>query len=85
MPSSSQAPSHWFAAEAPPHRKSLRNPPLEHYYTKVAGSYSCECISMILDWLFCACYQQDFEENRSGRLRLGENLSRFINVADELG
>lgn len=63
---------------------ALEYPPLEHYYTKIAGFYSCECMSLILDSLYSACYLANYQENKRGRLSLGEILTRSTNITDEL-
>lgn len=63
---------------------ALEYPPLEHYYTKIGGFYSCECTALILDLLYCVCYRGNYENNKRGRANLGEALARTTSVADEL-
>lgn len=63
---------------------ALEYPPLEHYYTKIGGFYSCECTALILDLLYCSCYRRNYESNKRGRVNLSETLARSTNVADEL-
>lgn len=58
--------------------------PLERYYDKITGFYSCACIEHILDALFAACYLRGYDANRKASEQLAVNLRRRTNVDDVL-
>lgn len=44
--------------------------PREHYYSKISGYYSEQCVHFMLDALFSACFAANYEQNEVARLRV---------------
>lgn len=57
---------------------ALTYPPLEHFHAKVAAFYSGTCTQMILDALYACCYAQRFEEGRSSRRMIIEEMREIV-------
>lgn len=62
---------------------ALTFPPIERYYNKVTGFYSCACIELWLDALFAACYLQQYEDNAHTRRIRSAQLAPMTHVLDD--
>lgn len=56
---------------------------LEHYYSKIAGYFGCEQVSLILDALHGLCYAAHYEENDTLRRQNASVWSKRHHVADD--
>ncbi|MBP3885887.1 MAG: MurR/RpiR family transcriptional regulator, partial [Olsenella sp.] len=58
--------------------------PIERYFDKIAGFYSCACIRQYLDALFVACYQEHYSEYQQEGQERTERLKRVAGMRDDL-
>lgn len=58
--------------------------PLERYYDKVTGFYSCACMELYLDALFSACYLQHYGDYAKARAARAGRLAALTNISDDL-
>lgn len=58
--------------------------PLEHYYSKIAGYYGCECVSIILDELHALCFAANYEKNNAERQTNAATWRQRFGTPDDL-
>lgn len=44
--------------------------PIEHYYSKISGYYSEQCVRFVLDALYSVCFAMDYDKNEVARIRM---------------